>query len=57
LGHDLITHLHRLRCCAVKQGQNNIIIIWFERGGKTGRKQSRGCTRGENQLLFTYPIC
>jgi hypothetical protein len=22
LGHDLITHLHRLRCCAVKQGQN-----------------------------------
>ena len=42
LGHDLITHLHRLRCCVFKQGQNNIIIIIGLRGGS-----NRVVVRGE----------
>ena len=35
LGHDLITHLHRLWCCAVKQGQNKC-YIFGSRGGRRG---------------------
>ena len=47
LGYDLITHLHRLRCCAVKRGQNK----------EDGAEATVWLYGRENQLLVTYPIC